>query len=460
MKPSVARVFGWICVSLIAAALACNAPAAVTTLPVTPSAAIEPTEASLPTEATVPAAGEVTLAPSPPLEGQVRIVYTRDGSLWIVDGEADPRPLTAGATDDRPRFSPDGHWVLFERQTAPGPAGIPRTELRLIASDGSEERLLLRPDDLPGEVGVPFDGETEVLLDRVPFQIAWLSGGQQLAFNTTIEGGYGLMTRDDLWLLDIEGGNLTQLLPDGQGGIFAFSPDGSRLIVTTSTEVVMMNADGSGRRTLLSFEAVNTASEYAYYPMPVWAPDGSYALIAISSPEPFWPPEEASGTLYRLSLNGEVIPLATLRGQFLFNTMTDGLWSPDRALIAYTVPIASDSPDQVELIVAAGDGSNPRSYAAGALQFIGWAPNSTRFAYQDSSTSTIFVGTPDAPPQELIAPDTDERIVQARWAGEENLIYLVARGEDFELWLVSLSGESRRIDFLGASFPSLDVYAR
>jgi dipeptidyl aminopeptidase/acylaminoacyl peptidase len=443
---------------LAVAALACDLPIPTSVGP-TPTAFAppEPTpfeEAPPPTPTEVPSS--TPQATTPP-EEVLRVAYVSDGNLRLVEGEDPARQLTPGGTDAAVLFSLDGQRILFQRELPPGPANLPRFELRVINVDGSEERRLVGPEDLPGEMGVPMGSDAEVLLDWLPLQVAWLPDSRTVAFNTHAEFGYGLAHHDDLWLVDVETGALTQLLPDGEGGIFAFSPDGAHLVVSTPTTVTMMDADGGNRRTLLTFDFVNTASEYAYRPMPVWAPDGSYALVAISSAEPFGP--QPSGGLWRLPPAGDAVLLATLPGEFIFNTQDDGLWSPDRAHIAYTVPAAAGDPNARALVVAEGNGGAPTVYATGMLEFLGWAADSSRFTFWQNRPGEVYLGQIGTPPVRLVPPAEAGGVFSVQWVDGETFVYVASVGRDvFEIRVGRVGSSHRTIATSLTGFPQLDVY--
>ncbi|MGC9356564.1 MAG: TolB family protein, partial [Anaerolineae bacterium] len=279
----------------------------------------------------------------------LRVAYISGGNLWILEEGSSPQQLTAEGQDAQPLLSPDGQRILFERELAPGPGDVPRFELRVINVDGSVERHVVGPDELPGEMGTPMGSDTETMLPRLPWQVAWHPDARRVAFNTLIQVGYGLYAKHDLWIADPEMGSLTRLLEDGEGGAFAFAPDGTAVVVSDPATVARADGDGSNRQEIITFDRVNTASEYAYVPQPLWAPDGSYALIAVSSAEPFGPDPE--GTLWRIPRAGDALNLVTLSGRFLFSTMGENnLWSPDRSRFAYVN-------DTGDLVLANGDGS-------------------------------------------------------------------------------------------------------
>ncbi len=423
-----------------------------------------PGETTLPPQCTPPAcrADEVyfcpgdcpggcgtTCATPTPLSPQESppVVYTHSGNLWLVEGTLPPRPLTNGGGDSEPRFSPNGRWVLFRRELPPGPADLPRFELYVVGIDGSGERRLVGPEQLPGELGQPAGAEQQFELDRLPLQVAWLPDNSGVAFNTRVDYGVGLSLKNDLWVVDLTTGALAQRLPDGQGGTFAFSPNGFWLALSTSKEVAMLRADGTDRRTLVTFPAVNTASEYAYVPLPVWAPDSSYALVGISSQDPFG--QSPSGTLWRLPVSGEAVQLTTLSGMFLFNTMEDSLWSPDRTQLAYE--------DNGTLFIAGWDGSTPRAYVSGNARFIGWAPGHSRFAFWQTEPTEVWIGEPGQVPQRVTSPTGPAAIADLRWVDENTYVYVTGEPEAYTLGIGTVGGLARDIAISNSKFVSLDV---
>ncbi len=366
------------------------------------------------------------------------MAYVRAGNLWVVRGDAAPLQLTTGGNDTAPHLTPDGQQILFRRSVPPGPAGLSRFELWVIEIDGSGARRLVAPTDLPGELGTPMGAEGEVLLDRLPFEVRWLPLGERVAFNTLIEGGYCLLTNDDLWLVDVGTGALTRLLADGEGGSFAFSPDETSLIVSTPTTVSMLNADGTNRRLLVSFDFVNTASEYAYVPAPLWAPDGSYGLIAIQSAEPFG--DDPQGRLWQLPRTGDAVQLNTLPGIFLFHTMGENrLWSPDRSRFAYV------GPDWEQLFIADGAGNGAELYATGRAEFYGWSPDNARFIYSLGAPSTFFIGEQGSAPQPLLPPGETGQVLNARWVSPSHFAYSVGDFAAAEIRLGELGGAHRTL---------------
>jgi hypothetical protein len=209
--------------------------------------------------------------------------------------------------------------------------------------------------------------------------------------------------------------------------------------------VALVNADGSERRQLVSYPFVNTASEYAYNPQPVWAPDGSFGLVAIASEEPFL--ADPYITVWRLPLTGEATVISTLPGLNLSSTMDDQLWNAARTALAYT-----DDEDTLHLATLAGESL----YIYGnAEQFYGWSSDDL-YWFLNLSDEILLAGTDIEPaPLEMLEGDSLDWF-EVKWvSGTE---YVVLSGNYYEgmiLWTGQVGGSSRVIDALVNSFDAL-----
>ncbi len=379
------------------------------------------------------------------LPGFLTVVYSETGDLWVAVGLNAPRQLTSGHFDRYPLLSPDGSKVIFQREAESGAAELYRYELWVINTDGTGERRLVSAADLPGQMGYAMGSEEEILLDRLPQQVAWLSDSRRIAFNTLLEAGYGVISFYDLWLTDTETGSVTRLLGDGDGGSFAYSPDGSKILVSNPNSVSIVDADGSNRRQLVTYPFVNTASEYAYNPQPVWSPDGSYGLVAIASEEPFF--ADTYSTVWRLPLSGEATILSTLPGMNLFSTMTDQLWNAARTALAYT-----DNDYNLHLATLAGE--SLQIYDS-ADQFYGWSADD-RYWLLSLGGDLVVAGT-DLELTLLELPEGDHSgWFEVKWVSGTD--YVALSGTYYEgmlLWTGQAGGSLREIDTGVNSFDAL-----
>lgn len=134
-------------------------------------------------------------------------------------------------------------------------------------------------------------------------------------------------------------------LTDMNGGMFTWSPDGTRLAQSTGRELIIVRADGSGRTTLPTAYGAGA---------PVWSPDGR--LIAYNSPE--------EGVLVARSDGSGTATLVDRTGYF-------ANWTPDNRLVVLT-HAAVGVPASVVLYDLAG---GRRVLATGAQTSVDPAPS-------------------------------------------------------------------------------------
>lgn len=372
--------------------------------------------------------------------GVLLVVYSIDGFLTLSVGFNAPVTLTEGFGDFSPIISPDGSMVLFKRSAGLSPAGVNRFDLWVVNLDGSNARRLVAAYELPGEM---MGDSGSVHFDRLPYQIAWLPDSSGVVFNSMLAVGYGEMTFYDLWVADLVSGSVTQVIADGQGGNFAYSPDGSKLMVADSTTVSIFDASFENRRQLLIYPFVNTASEFAFTPMPVWAPDGSYALVAI--PDPTIDDNNIdidAGEIWQLPLTGETRLVSTFSGYYRYAAISGAIFSPDGLHFAYySGPFMKG-----KLNISTLEGEIVNSFEYG-VEVLEWST--------DGSLITLYADTPylaglERAVEEL--PMHDETYgwrADYKWVGPSTYVGLDFSYflEDTTLWVTEIDGSSRIIDY-------------
>jgi len=200
----------------------------------------------------------------------------------------------------------------------------------------------------------------------------------------------------------------------------------------------------------------NVGPPPASRPQPTWAPDGSYALIAISSSEPFGP--DPAATIWRLPLVGDAESLGTLHGEFLFISTSNEMWSADRTQLAYTVPVERESNTR-DLVIGDVDGSHSVTYATGDLGVLAWAAEGDRFAFWQDSRAEIMMGQIGQAPVPIPMPDSEatHRVVTVRWTGADTLVYGVTDGESFSIWRQTVGSDTLLLAEGSGSYPDIDV---
>jgi TolB protein len=194
-----------------------------------------------------------------------RLAFVREegmvGHIWTTDADGRRQAqLTRGPQyDSSPAFAPDGKRIAFARDDAV----LGRVDIYVMDLSGG---VLRRLTSAPGNFGEP----------------AWAADGRRI---------YCFRSPDGVCAIDVASGKIRVLCA---GGAPAVSPDGRRVAYLSppySQGLSVMNADGSGARTI--YHSLNFKTRVR------WMPGGKALLFQEE------PTSRGLGLLYTIDLSGQ-----------------------------------------------------------------------------------------------------------------------------------------------------------
>jgi hypothetical protein len=347
--------------------------------------------------------------------------------LWSWQPGGSPVLLVSTGDVTEAHFSSDGSLIAYVRSSADGAS----FSLEVIHSDGNSQHTLVSSTDFSA---MPRDPSS---LGVGPYEVAWIPGTHVLAYNTrTFFEGPGLAVNNDLRLVNADTLAQSVLMAPGSGGMFYFSPDGSKVAVTTPTTISLFHADGSViANPALTYPAVKSYSEAAFYAAPVWSSDSTQLKVIIPPADPLAASLETV-SIWKIPTDGNP---ATQIGTISSAPFVSVTLSPDLNRIAYLVPHGTPSDNIRELHIANADGSGDSLFATAQMDFNNWAPDSAHFVYSNWTPATTQLGLLGSSGVTL----SDFLSVQnVEWIDATHFLFMDKNGSNWEIRLEQVGSPS------------------
>ena len=385
------------------------------------------------------------------------VVYIKDDNVFVWRPGSGPLQLTVFGGVKAVYPSPNGTEVAVLRQ-----AGEFQNELWVVHMDGSGGRRLVSRADLDALEPETRRPETVAIN---PYQAAWAPGSSLLAFNTVqVMEGPGGASPKDLRLVDTSAVSptITTVLPNGQGGMFYYSPDGTQVAVVTPQSISLVNADGSRLRSpVFLFDQVNTYSEYSYHPEPVWSADSSELWVVVPPVDAFSEPRLPT-EIWKISAGEkpEIALVSKVQAAPFFGSPV--ALAPGLSRLAYLTETGTPLENRSELHLANLDGSQDTLYhTAALLQFDSWAPGDGHFVFRFDEDQKPYLGQVGGEflPLPGINGSAADGVSGVQWVNSDFYLFTLtdSLSAQWELRLGSLDGTSEVIDHGSGQVPAYEA---
>ena len=228
--------------------------------------------------------------------------------------------------------------------------------------------------------------------------LEWSPDGTKIVFYAAGSDGHitaeGYEKDGGLFVVNADGSNLVELV-DGGGGKHSgmspsWSPDSGRVAFVDEFNISVINADGTGKEMLATFEGEGVEGL-------AWSPDGS--LIAFTK-GPLQSYEDSGYTfteelnLFVMSPDGSNVTLLVGDLDLEWNAME---WSPDSSQIAFVAqwPARGALNTDGDIYVVNADGTDLHHLAYGNGERASWSPDGSQLVFIDGDNWTVTTINPD-----------------------------------------------------------------
>jgi hypothetical protein len=353
---------------LLLTMLACSIPGAISPSEVTDTVPAS----SFP--GVTPGGTDVTpdvVLPPPPRLPVLEVAYVKGGNIWLWTEASGPTQLTNAGTDATPRISPDGHQIAF----------LQGEELWAITTDGSNLRQLVSSSYLASLV-LPSYGR------EVIHWFTWDPLSSNLYFGTSTAGEAYTLPDYDLLVVTADGGTAPFIaFAAGLGGIATFSPNGLMIAMAQPTKILLTNTDGSNYHEAITFDLIQTYSEWFFVPEVVWFSDSSEFRTVIPAHDALGDPSEGT-YFWSVPVAGSPIDMAGFTAVPAFQSAPR--ISPDGLNVAYMSPNGTNS--ELHLNGFYFGDELYSYYPVNQWGLVDWAPDSNGFVYWADDVRNLWFG--------------------------------------------------------------------
>jgi len=380
------------------------------------------------------------------------VAWVDSGNLIVWrQGEETPRRVASGGVI-RPYVSPDGERIAYTR----GPNGRAET-LWLVDTAGTTEFLVVGE----GNPRIFRNGASQV------GDVAWFDA-TTLYINTYTGNGFTSKFNDDLYRVNARTREVSLILPAGEGGRFAISPDNTQIAAVSAGTYGRQDARISvvdplaidGATNLLFYIGVATGSETVFHPRIHWAEDSKSVLVAIPDADLIYSETDTEAVVppTRLwQLPTDVPSDRNLMGSVRGSYFGLPIWSDTDTQMLYLR--RTPQSNEFTLVIADANGDNPTDYLtgdSGEIELPQWLPNSNRFMYTVENLGNVMVGQRGADPEPL----SQEIVYTPQFITDDIFVFVTSQAiatNGFQLRFAGINQQSVEIGNVGTKIPLFDA---
>lgn len=378
------------------------------------------------------------------------VAWVDRGNLIVWrQGEENPRRVASGGVI-RPFVSPDGQRIAYTR----GPNGRAET-LWMVDVAGTTEFLAVGE----GNPRTFRNGASQI------GDVAWFDA-TTLYINTVTGRNADIKFNDDLYRVNARTREVSLILPAGQGGRFAISPDHTQIVTVSAGTYGRQDARISvvdplaidGATNLLFYIGVATGSEAVFHPRIQWAEDSRSVLVAIPDADLIYSESETIVPPTRLwQLPVDTPSDRNLMGSVRASYFGLPTWSGTDTQMLYLR--RTPQSNEFTVVVADANGDNPSDYItgeSGTIELPQWLPNSNRFIYTVENLGNVMIGERGKDPELL----SQEVVYTPQFINDDVYVFVTSQAiatNGFQLRFTRINQQSVEIGNVGTNIPLFDA---
>ena len=240
----------------------------------------------------------------------------------------------------------------------------------------------------------------------------------------------------DLFIVQADGSEITQLLDPEEGGVPYSSPDGKWLAVVNSGSIRLLSLSNRAILDVLDFAAIPASDGYML-PTPQWAADSSRFMVVIP-PTDFANDLNAATAIWQVTNAGQktAYPSAQSRGGAI-------IVSADLQFVIYQLNLSTVSDTFGEIHRVNIDGSRDAILFGGQLaHLIGLDASGEQaiFQFQDSPNPIRMEDTGTLQSHVILEGLDADTLLSLTWMDDQTFLYQTAQTDTVRLWLAKFDG--------------------